>query len=200
MRYLYLQSFMLISLIVLELCHGPNSKCKNNKEQLFQNQARQSYVFVHCTFTQWDLSSYKFSCWYLLLFQSYVLDKNSKQTDKATTMGGYPKNSIISYISYNLPMRPHVFITSTDFLKGLHWGFLTWWDWKIFFPDKCTIWCRFRPLIFVQNFRSFQIKFFQNNYSNCKKMTENEKHLNAFHSNRARKSIKIRFSIYFKVH
>jgi hypothetical protein len=42
--------------------------------------------------------------------------------------------------------------------------------------------------------------FFQNNYSNIKKMTQNEKRLNAFHSNRVKKSIKIRFSIHFKVY
>jgi hypothetical protein len=43
--------------------------------------------------------------------------------------------------------------------------------------------------------------FFQNNYSNCEKeMPKNEKRLNAYHSNRAKKSIKIRFSIYFKVY
>jgi hypothetical protein len=31
--------------------------------------------------------------------------------------------------------------------KGLHW--------HDGIPDKYTIWCRFRPLIFMQNFRSF---------------------------------------------
>jgi hypothetical protein len=42
--------------------------------------------------------------------------------------------------------------------------------------------------------------FFQNNYSNCKKITQNEKRLNAFHSNQPNRSIKIQYSMYSKVY
>jgi hypothetical protein len=85
-------------------------------------------------------------------------------------------------------LERQIFITSfyccpvnstANTLKGLHWGFLTWWDWKYVFPDKCSFWCRVRPLIFIQNFRSFEHFVFPYNYSNCKRND----------SNRATKSI-----------
>jgi hypothetical protein len=43
MRSIYLQSFMLISLIVLEKCPGQSSSIKMDKGQKLQNKARQSY-------------------------------------------------------------------------------------------------------------------------------------------------------------
>jgi hypothetical protein len=37
--------FMLVSLIVLELCPGQSSKCKNKQRAIIKNKARQSYGF-----------------------------------------------------------------------------------------------------------------------------------------------------------
>ena len=45
---------------------------KGNNSKIRQGRVT---VLAHCTSTQWDLSICKDSCWYLLKFQSYVLDK-----------------------------------------------------------------------------------------------------------------------------
>ena len=51
MRSIYLQSFLLIPLIFLELCPGQSSKCKiNNNSKIKQGRIT---VLVHCTPTQY---------------------------------------------------------------------------------------------------------------------------------------------------
>jgi hypothetical protein len=64
---------------VLTWTKGNNSK----------NRQGRVTVLMHCTPTQWNLSNYKVSCWYLLLFQTYNPDKKKRtdgQTDKAATI------------------------------------------------------------------------------------------------------------------
>ena len=67
---------MLITLVVSELCFGHSSICKNEQRAITPKLGMAELrFFVHCTSTQWNLSTYKFFCWYLLQFQSYVQDK-----------------------------------------------------------------------------------------------------------------------------
>jgi hypothetical protein len=48
MRSIYLQSFMLISLILLELCPGQSSKCKNKQRVIIQKIGMAELRFL-CT-------------------------------------------------------------------------------------------------------------------------------------------------------
>jgi hypothetical protein len=71
-------------------------KVKNDKGN--NSKIRQDRVMdlLHCTSTQWDISTFKDSCWYLLLFQKYFPEKKSYRTDGRTTRWRYahPSRSI----------------------------------------------------------------------------------------------------------
>jgi hypothetical protein len=72
-------------------------------------------------------------------------------------------------------------------LKGLHWGISTWWDWKYFFHMNVPFDEGLDHKSLCKPSDHLRTSFFQNNNSYCKKMTQNEKRLNAFHSNRTEK-------------
>jgi hypothetical protein len=74
-------------------------------------------------------------------------------------------------------------------LKGLHWGFLTWWDWKYFFQTNVPFHVGLDHLSLCKISDHSRTPFFKNNYSNCKKMTQNEKRFNALHWNQHKNTI-----------
>jgi hypothetical protein len=78
MRSTYLQSLILISLIVLEVCPGWSSKCKNKQRAIITKKARQSYGF-------WALHIYSMRSIYLqsfMLISFVVLDLFTRQISK----------------------------------------------------------------------------------------------------------------------
>jgi hypothetical protein len=58
------------------------TKCKNKQRAIIHNLGKAELRFLSTAHLYLlDLSIYKVSCWFFLLFQSYVPDKNSGGTD-----------------------------------------------------------------------------------------------------------------------
>jgi hypothetical protein len=103
MRYIYLQSFMLISLIPLELSSKYKLK-KGNNSKIRQDRVT---VLMHCSSTHWDLSTLKTSCWYLLLFRTRIADGRTNRRTKrrlyAHPMGSIKYNCIKKLLQWMYP-------------------------------------------------------------------------------------------------
>ena len=63
--YVYLQSFKLIIFIVLMFCPGQSSKCKNKQKTITLKLGKWVTVFMHCIYTQWDISTYTVLSWHI---------------------------------------------------------------------------------------------------------------------------------------
>jgi hypothetical protein len=89
MRSIYLQSFMLISLIYLELCHGQSSKCKNDQRAITPKFGKVKLWFL------WTAHFYPICSIYLQSFMliplvvsvfRVICQKKTRWMDKAATL------------------------------------------------------------------------------------------------------------------
>jgi hypothetical protein len=84
MRSIYLQSFMLIPLIVLELCSGQSSKSENKQRGIIKKLGKAELRFLCTAHLHNEIYlptkiHVDISC---KMFQSYVPDKKSGRTDR----------------------------------------------------------------------------------------------------------------------
>jgi hypothetical protein len=85
MRSIYLQSFMLIPLILLELCPGQSSKCKNKQRGIIQKIGKAELRFL-CTAHLLN-EIYLPTKFHVDTSCCYVPDKKRGQTDGRTDGG-----------------------------------------------------------------------------------------------------------------